>query len=191
MEYDRESFLAGFAVGRTLWRPHRLAEGRTLAAIPCFPMGEPIDLEWNYRTVGATHDFTKFLLTNPEGRYPSPAYWMLWEYLDIPDYAILIFSADPSWVQSDNYVYQTYGYEQAIQNWWQIGATAGSFGTVYDSDIAKWQTYNRPFGGGMSASEFFGVIPYLSASERDKNSFMSSARLVQGPGQLYVVGEIS
>ena len=191
--YDRDSFLAGFAVGRTLWRPHTVTPGPQFHALPVFRMNEPVDVYWTY---GTAYEFTKILHSVTFGQnFPTPGYWMLWynptESASL-QYNFLFFSPDMDWDGDAVAGWSTSGYEEQTGSYRPVSGAAGEFGYHSDSDVGRWRK-TVPLSSYivLTPSQFFDTYEAFVGSLAKLDTFFESARLIQGPDQLYIVGETS
>lgn len=191
MTYDRDSFLAGFAVGRTLWRPHTVTPGPQFHALPVFRMNEPVDVYWTYGTV---YEFTKILFSvSSDQSFPTPGYWMLWynpTERESIQYNFLFFSPDMDWDGDVWAGWSTRGYEEQTGSYRPVSSSASKFGFHAESDIGRWRS-GVPLEAftGLTPSQFFDTYEGFVGNRTKLDAFFASARLVQGPGQLYIVGE--
>lgn len=181
MAYDRDSFLAGLAVGRTLWRPHRDVPGASVTAYPCFLMGEVVPVEFTrYDT-----EYTGVLFTNGNtSLWPEPVYWMLW--YDGTNQMILFFSPDGQTAQ--NVVWLARGrLEDETISW--ISTTYGPLTRYPLSSLGQYR-----MSYGYSTLETYipallSAYDYFSGTPSEINAFFETARLITVGDQLYVVGE--
>lgn len=188
VEYDHDSFIAGFAVGRTLWRPHIVAPGSRPIAVPCYGMNEPVELLWTVYT----RQFTNIMFHVEGGEFPAPGYWMLWYDPDDVDYKywFVYFSPNTSWDASIYAAWETWGWDEETAQYMFVARTASQM-TIYESsEIARCRVapaMTSPY----IPSQFFGELGYITCSSIELSAFLDNARMVQGPEeQLYVVGEI-
>lgn len=195
MPYDRDSFLAGLAVGRTLWRPHIISPGARVGAYPCFPMNGEVEVDFTYPSWGETV-FTKqrFMpVSSYEVLFPSAGYWMLWRRKDYPHYplhedALLFFVAE--WEQPGFYLHEE-GYQPETGSWVRFSSTNLYPLENADSEVAAYQyRYYVALDNRRWYSPFFEKWAYLDCSLEEKERFMETARLVSIGGQTYIVGEI-
>jgi len=182
MPYDRDSFLAGLAVGRTLWRPHRDYGGNTFQRYPCFLMGVKVPVEWSR----GSNDYVGLMFAQIDTSvWPNPAYWMLWKDLQDNEY-ILFFC--PNGVGERQVGFFQYGcFADGTTDW--VGSTfAGRFDYHEDSVLGKYRIQYAPTESYVTPlfsnyAHFIGNNDYL-------NSFFETATLSQVGSQLYVVGAV-
>lgn len=124
MAYDRDSFLSGLAVGRTLWKPpYVLAGGGEFFIASAFPFQRADDMQppwldwysettlnWTWSGESGTYNFTgiKIYLDGA----PEPSYWCLEYGTDTNRLGILCFSPNPPYRPGGIYVVKIYGITQ-------------------------------------------------------------------------------
>lgn len=189
MSYDRESYLAGLAVGRTLWRPHTVSPGHEVGVYPCYLAGDPYTVDWEY----ADFDFVQLVL-NPGASNPNPLYWMLWERLDpISEdqrFFVVLFSPDITW---DEATVASLGIVGVDSDGGVIGVSGMGyrFTTYPDATLCRNRTASSSFSQyGNLLPQLFASTVYLKATASNFEHFMTTARMVTTPGQMYIVGEM-
>lgn len=184
MAYDRDSFLAGLAVGRTLWRPHRETQGEQYMSVPCYPTLQGVNVNW---TSGG-NEFTQFMLDkwllNP---WPTPTYWFVWHDTDSDTWRWFLFSPDTSWQQNPYIGIYIKGYNAGWEN---------VYGFMYSGTyIANWSDAIRTrgqidFSVVGASSEDFKVLGYFEGDYNALERFGRTTRLVQVGNQLRLIGVI-
>ena len=181
MAYDRDSFLAGLAVGRTLWRPHRDVPGASVAAYPCFRMSEVVPVEF----VRWDTNYKGILFVNGDmSLWPEPVYWMLWD--DGADQMVYFFSPDGQTAQ--NVVWLTRGIrESGTIDWFST-----SYGPLTQYPSSSLGQYRMSIGYTSVSDPYipalFATYDYFSGGPSEINAFFDTARLITVGDQLYVVG---
>ena len=194
MAYDRDSFLAGLAVGRTMWRPHRDYSASIFMTFPCFPAGEFIPVEWTYTHSGEVDEAValNFYTASNLSVWPDPAYWMLWYDTTqgvAEPYKILAFSPDTEYTPKS--VNRTMIGLRADDTTFRGPGGAQWFMFHSDSTLGRLRLDSRIPENNVDPLDFFNKWAYFSGTTEDLNLFFQNARLVQTADQLYIAGEIS
>lgn len=192
MSYDRDSFLAGLAVGRTLWRPHTLAPGVPFGAYPCFLCGSPVEVQYTFTKNGETYEARSLdirKLDESSESYPSPAYWMLCNKQPYQRLEWVVFSTDAHWINDHGTETGLYGVADGDEV--RLMSLIAWFTTIGTGDI-KYELDNSFPNGSVvvDASQIFSQIPYITITELGLREFLAGARIVQTPSGYFVAGEI-
>lgn len=188
MAYDRDSFLSGLAVGRTLWRPHEVAPGVVPIAVQCFAQGEFPPCDWTWQYYGAPLKLVALdIQAGGSGwGWGSPSYWFLMKYASFHPGEWVVCSPDVS--------YQG-GYTSVITS--GLDADGNTFGTAQairqDQAVdgvgygRHWVRYGLTEYGDFS--DFLARYPvYYPYGESTLQAFLNSARLTEIDGQKYLIG---
>ena len=183
MAYDRDSFLAGLAVGRTLWKPHTETQGNQYMSVPCYPVFQGIDLNWSAWGT----EYTKFMFDRWTSNWPDPTYWFVWHNTGTDTWSWFLFSPDTTWILPPYIGVQTKGYNGS----WVV---TGS-GMFSGMSIVRWSeaivvrgTINLSFGGASSAD--FMTLGYFEGNSSALERFGRTTHLVQVGDRLRLIGVI-
>lgn len=210
MSYDRDSFLAGLAVGRTLWRPHRDYGEIRIGMFPCFPADEDYAITWDYQGITYTKFSVEVDPRQQDAHHLEPLYMMLWNQTGLASsvpwfmhFPMFLFSPSEDWDES----YTQRIYERGYTQSGTLGlerSTSLSFSYHPESTIAKYTTgvpESEPvtYQNGLyfftpdfdlPRISMFGQYPYFIGTFDEISAFMSGARMIDVQGQKYVVGEL-
>lgn len=185
MAYDRDSFLSGLAVGRTLWRPHKIAPGALPIAVQCFAQGEfpPCDWTWSYPGQYRRNLVSLDIQAGGSGwGWGSPSYWFLHKL--VTTYQWVVCSPDVT--------YQG-GYTSVITMGLDVNGNEFSTAQSIRQDQAvdgvgygrHWVRYDLSEYSDFSdyLVRYPLYLPYVNIQ-----AFLNSARLTEIAGQKYLIG---
>lgn len=184
MPFDRDSFLSGLAVGRTLWRPHEVAPGAVPLAVQCFAQGEYPPCNWTWDYYGQHRDLVALdIQAGGSGwGWGSPSYWFLHKLVNT--YQWIVCSPDISY-QGGNTSVMTFGLDAD-------GNTFGTGQTIRQDQAVDGVGYGRHWIS-YGLTEYGDFSDFLVRYPRylpnvDVQAYLNTARLTEIDGQYYLIG---
>lgn len=196
MSYDRDSFLAGLAVGRTLWRPHTIA-GADLIAVNCFACGQDYPLNWTYTdyTTGV-HNF-KSVNIAIQGYEQESVYWFVWNQIDANtarehvDVVMIVPAGGWEPLVVGSYTFIMSGELDTGER--LMAAAAGvRFVRHWSSMVARYRSaYGFELSDNYSPAMWKEAYRYFNGYSTQLTTYLNNAKMVGTGNNLFLLGEVT
>ena len=196
MPYDRDSFLAGLSVGRTLWRPHSISE-TNISLINCFVCGAEYPLNWVYTRAGVDYIFKTVNITI-DYHEQEITYWLIWNQPasvgEAEKVKLAMFVPAGGWEpQVGSTYYYTISGELENGERMALGSRGITFNRYASSTVARYRTgqLQSELDDYLSPEMWKNAYRYFNGYPAQLTSFMENAQITGSGNNLYLIGEVT